>query len=129
MKILNTEIERLLGVAELSNISTLRTWLRVLSGMLTKELKAKEPNNDNLSKFDKLINTLVEYLIIQIDELEEESLVLYAPTLFETLIKTRDSILAYNNYKSSLENSSSKEEELELSSFHKELFKKIDNLQ
>lgn len=101
-KKIDQNLERLLRDAiENSDIKLLNRWIKILCSLLSKEIKSA--NNESINKLYGIIIDLAENLLALIDMDTEDSTIYLGPSIFEALMKIKNSIQEFDNYTTGLE--------------------------
>lgn len=126
LKKIEENIERLLkGAIEFSDLKILGRWLKILCGLLSKELKNNPPNYDIINKLYQIIVDLAENYICLLESDDGEASIYLGPSIFEVLIKLKSTIIEYDDFNS---NKSEVQPQLNLSQKQIESLEKIRNI-
>ena len=125
---LEQNIERLLREAiTFSDIKLLLRWIKILCGLLSKEIKSSL-SQPNIEKLYGIIIDLTENLISLLESDDGEESLYLGPSIFEVLVKVKSSIEEYENYLEKLKDSGDEEPQIKLSPEQIESLERIKNL-
>lgn len=125
---LEQNLERLLREAlNYSDIKLLNRWIKILCGLLSKEIKSQSQSPHTINRLYGIIIDLTENLISLLESDDGEESLYLGPSIFEVLIKVKSIIEEYNIY---LEKSKSNDNvpKITLSPEQIESLEKIKNL-
>lgn len=114
------------GAIESPDIKLLVRWNKIISSLMSKEIKNK--NHVLLNRLYRVLVDLVENLLAAMDmEESEDSLMYLGPNIFEALIKVKSAIEDYETFLYNAEDEK-KEIDLKLSENQIKALEKIKNL-
>lgn len=119
---LSQKEEELLKIAiENSDIKLLIRWIKVITGLFSKEIKSK--NDRNIKKIFQVIIDLTENLLALLEMDTEDSIIYLGPSIFECIIKIST---VFDDYMKYLD--SSKLEENDKINFSEEQIKALEKI-